>query len=128
MFIYIVRHAWAFQHGDSRWPNDSDRPLEPGSAERFGQGVDALAPRGCEPNVIATSPYVRCGDAADFLAARVPGSPRVGELDALQPGSDLDALAGWSRQYLRGESIAWVGHAPDVGWLAATLLGEGDAA
>src|SRR5262245_56319407 len=128
MFIYIVRHAWAFEHGDPRWPDDSQRPLEEEGAERFARVVDALLPRGFEPHVIATSPYVRCRRTADIIAARAPDSPKIVELDALTPGSDFDALVEWSRKFVRNEGLAWVGHAPDVSYLAAELLGDGAAA
>lgn len=128
MFIYIVRHAWAFEHGDPRWPDDSQRPLEEEGAERFARVVDALLPRGFEPHVIATSPYVRCRQTADIIAAHAPAAPKIVELEALTPGSDFDALVQWSRKFVRNEGIAWVGHAPDVGFLAAKLLGDGTAA
>jgi phosphohistidine phosphatase len=124
MLIYIVRHAWAFNHGDPRWPDDSQRPLEEDGAERFGRMVDALAPCGFEPHVIATSPYVRCRQTADIIAAKLPTSPKVHELDALQPGSDFDALVRWSHKFVRNERLCWVGHAPDVSILAAELLGD----
>jgi phosphohistidine phosphatase len=127
MFIYIVRHAWAYQHGDPRWPDDSQRPLEDEGAERFAKVVDALLPRGFEPHVIATSPYVRCRQTADIIAARTPDSPKIVELDALKPGSDFDALVAWSRKFVHNEGLAWVGHAPDVSHLAAELLGDGTA-
>ena len=128
MFIYIVRHAWAYEHGDPRWPDDSQRPLEAEGAERFARVVQALAPRGFEPGVIATSPYVRCRQTADLMAVHAAKSPPVVEFDALKPGSDFEALAAWSNQQKTVESLAWVGHAPDVNWLAATLVGDGAAA
>jgi phosphohistidine phosphatase len=124
MFIYVVRHAWAFEHGDPRWPDDSQRPLEEEGVERFARVVDALIPRGFEPHVIGTSPYVRCRQTADIIAQRVPGSPKIVELDALTPGSDFDALVEWSRKFVRNEGLCWVGHAPDVSVLAAELLGD----
>ena len=42
MFIYIVRHAWAYEHGDPRWPDDSKRPLEDDGAVRFAQVVSVF--------------------------------------------------------------------------------------
>ena len=126
MLIYIIRHAYAYEHGDPRWPDDSQRPLEAEGASRFQQAVEQLAKRGFEPQVIATSPYVRCRQTADIVAGYTPGEPTVVELPSLTPGSDLDELIEWSLAQ-RAESIAWVGHAPDVNHLAAALIGEGDA-
>ena len=128
MLIYIVRHAWAFQHGDPRWPDDSQRPLEEEGAERFAKVVKRLVERGFAPARIATSPYVRCRQTAEIVAEHVPGAPRLVELDALRPGSDLAALIEWSRDSDDAGDVCWVGHAPDVSHLAAALLGDGNAA
>jgi phosphohistidine phosphatase len=128
MFIYIVRHAWAYQHGDPRWPDDSQRPLEMEGAERFVRVIQALASRGFEPAAIATSPYVRCRQTAELIATHVPGSLEVCDVDALRPGGDFDGVVEWSKQFAHRESLCWVGHAPDVNNLAATLLGDGAAA
>jgi phosphohistidine phosphatase len=127
MFIYIVRHAWAFEHGDPRWPDDSQRPLEEEGAVRFVRVVQQLVPRGFEPHAIVTSPYVRCRQTADLIAAHTPHSPQVMEHTALRPGSDLEELCAWTRDFSEGKSVAWVGHAPDVGWLASGLVGDGAA-
>jgi phosphohistidine phosphatase len=127
MFIYIVRHAWAYEHGDPRWPDDSQRPLEDEGAERFARVVKRLLDRGFEPAAIATSPYVRCRQTADIVAAHAEGSPDVVELPALEPGSDFATLCEWTQQHADGESVAWVGHAPDVSLLAAALTGDGGA-
>jgi phosphohistidine phosphatase len=126
MLIYIIRHAYAHEHGDPRWPDDSQRPLEAEGAARFQRVVEQLAQRGFEPEVIATSPYIRCRQTADIVSAHTPGQPKVVEFPALKPGSDLDELIEWSHAQ-RAESIAWVGHAPDVNHLSAALIGEGDA-
>jgi phosphohistidine phosphatase len=123
MFIYIIRHAWAFEHGDPRWPDDSQRPLEDDGAERFARVVKTLAERGFAPDAIATSPYVRCRQTAEIVAAHLPHSPNYVELDALTPGSDFESLVEWTHQ-TNAESVAWVGHAPDVSHLAAALIGD----
>jgi phosphohistidine phosphatase len=124
MFLYIVRHAWAYEHGDPRWPDDSQRPLEDEGVERFSEAARRLVAR-CDfdPAAIATSPYVRCRQTADILARYAPAKPEVVELDALRPGSDFDALVEWTRAQ-GASSVCWVGHAPDVGRLAAALLGD----
>ena len=124
MIIYIVRHAWAYHHGDSRWPDDSQRPLEAKGAKRFRRVVEQLAEGGFDPGIVATSPYVRCRQTADIVAELAPRSPAVVELKALEPGSDFEALVEWSRQQSDAESVCWVGHAPDVGRLAAALVSD----
>lgn len=126
MHLYIIRHAWAYEHGDPRWPDDSQRPLEQEGAERFARVVQLLTQRGFAPDVIATSPYVRCRQTAEIAAAHSAQSPQLVELDSLKPGSDFAELIEWTRQQ-QAKSVAWVGHAPDVTWLAASLISESDA-
>ncbi|MAT71784.1 MAG: hypothetical protein CMJ58_19930 [Planctomycetaceae bacterium] len=126
MEIFIVRHAWAYHHGDERWPDDSQRPLEAAGRERFANMVVALADRGFAPQAIATSPYARCAQTAEIIAEQTPHAPSVVELDELAPGSDFDALVEWTRS-VDADSVAWVGHAPDVSFLCGELIGRRNA-
>ena len=125
MDLFIVRHAWAGRPDDVEWPDDDLRPLTDEGRERFAQVASVLADRGFEPEVIGTSPLVRCRQTADVLADILPGPPNVVELPALEPGSDLVELMAWTLGQAKGaQQIAWVGHAPDVGRLAAVLIGQ----
>ena len=126
MFIYIARHAWAGDRGDPRWPDDSLRELTPEGIERYTQVVETLAGHGFEPARIATSPYVRCRQTADIIAKYAAGNPKIDELDALEPGSELEPLLEWTNEQA-GRDVCWVGHSPDVEDLAAGLIGNGDA-
>ena len=85
-----------------------------------------LGERGFSPEVVATSPLVRCRQTAEVVARAVPGSPEVVELGALAPSSDLEALLAWTNGPAAAEfdQVAWVGHAPDVGRLTATLIAD----
>jgi len=124
MFIYIARHAWAGERGDPRWPDDSLRELTPEGIERYTKVVKALAGRGFAPARIATSPYARCRQTADIIAKHVAGKPEIDELEALEPGSELEPLIVWTNE--QGErDVCWVGHSPDVERLAAALVGDG---
>src|SRR5262245_6221283 len=123
MFLYIARHAWAGERGDPRWPDDSLRELTDDGIERYTKVGKALADRGFEPERIATSPFTRCRQTADIIAKYVKGKPKIDELDALQPGSELQPLLEWSRAQ-SGADICWVGHSPDVEYLAAELIGD----
>src|SRR4051812_13227636 len=128
MFLYIVRHAWAGERGDPRWPDDSLRELTPDGIERYTKVVKKLAGRGFDPERIATSPYVRCRQTADIIARCVASNPTIDELKALQPGSELEPLIEWSQQHAQSrESLCWVGHSPDVERLAAEMVGDGTA-
>ena len=123
MFIYIARHAWAYDFGDPRWPSDSERELEPEGAERYMRLVQTLAERGFAPEIVATSPYARCRQTADIIARHTEHRPEVVEVEALAPSSDFEALCRWSLQTGFAQ-ICWVGHAPDVGNMTAALVGN----
>jgi phosphohistidine phosphatase SixA len=125
-YIYIARHAWAYECGDPRWPDDSLRELEPEGAERYQRLIEVLTKRDFLPEVIATSPYTRCRQTANIISQHTPLGPPITELAALEPGSDFTALMQWSSQ-TDCRSICWVGHAPDVTWLTGMLIGDRNA-
>jgi phosphohistidine phosphatase len=126
MFIYIARHAWAGERGDPQWPDDSLRELTLDGIERYTKVVKSLAARDLAPTRIGTSPYTRCRQTAEIIAEYVEGQPPIDELEALEPGSDLEPLLEWSRAQ-GGADTCWVGHSPDVEQLTADLLGDSAA-
>ncbi|MBN1589739.1 MAG: histidine phosphatase family protein [Pirellulales bacterium] len=124
MILYIARHAWAGHYGDPEWPDDFQRPLSTKGRERFSKVAAVLADRGARPTLIATSPLIRCRQTAELLAQANRPEAELVELDALQPGSDLPTLVEWTaEQAKQHDTIAWVGHAPDVGRMTAALVG-----
>lgn len=125
MDLFIVRHAWAGQYGDPRWPKDDLRPLTDEGKQRFARVVKMLVERGMTPTLVATSPLVRCVETARILAAGI-GKTEVVELDELRPGGDVHSLVRWTTQQAKEhEQIAWVGHMPDVSRLAGAMIGQG---
>ena len=123
MLLYIVRHAYAGQHGDPRYRDDSLRPLTTKGRKRFRRSVKKLSQRGFAPTLLATSPFVRCRQTADVIVDRLCPPPELVELDDLKPGSQLESLVAWSNKQ-GAEEMVWVGHAPDVDDMAASLLGS----
>ncbi len=121
MFIYIVRHAWAGQHGDPNYPDDSLRPLTDKGKKRFRRVVKKLVKRDFHPAAVATSSLVRARQTADIISEYCPAQPRISILADLSPGGRLEPLLQWTRE--QSGDVAWVGHAPDVGYLVAGLLG-----
>jgi phosphohistidine phosphatase len=126
MLIYIARHAWAGNYGDPNWPDDSQRPLTAEGIERYRNVVAALAARDFAPERIATSPYVRCVQTAELIAAGLELSSAIDELEELAVGAELEPLLQWSVT-TGAESVCWVGHNPDVERMTASLIGEGFA-
>ncbi len=126
--LYLVRHAWAGEHGDPRWPDDDLRPLTKDGVKRFSEVVKRLADRDFAPELVATSPLVRARQTADVIVRLLPEEPELIELEELAPGSQLDRLMAWTNQHARGRSVAWVGHAPDISHWAGGLLGGAPSA
>jgi phosphohistidine phosphatase len=125
MILYIVRHAWAEDRDDSQWSDDAERPLTEEGRQRFAQVVKTLASRGFAPELVATSPLVRCRQTAELIAKKGPGKPALVERGELQPGSDLGGMLRWTDDAAVGlNEIAWVGHAPDVDLMTAALIGD----
>lgn len=122
--LYIARHAWAGDADYDQYPNDELRPLTDKGRKRFAEQVSLLADRGFEPRHVATSPLTRCRQTADIISRRVSGRPEVEELAALAPGARLEPLLEWCARFPKGD-LAWVGHAPDVGYLTSALIGDG---
>jgi phosphohistidine phosphatase len=122
MRLYVVRHAWAGEHGDPRWPNDADRPLTHEGKERFRRVIRKLSERGIAPHVIATSPYVRARQTAEILAKGVDGKPEVIDIPGLASGGDWHSALDWACTR-EEEEIAFVGHMPDLGEMSAAMIG-----
>jgi phosphohistidine phosphatase len=120
--LYLVRHAIAAERGEE-WPDDTRRPLTEHGITRFREGTKGLRALGVEIDEIFTSPLVRTKQTADLLAAALDPKPTVKALDALAPGHTAAAVMAQLARLARRRRIALVGHEPDLGELAAHLLG-----
>jgi phosphohistidine phosphatase len=119
--LYLVRHAIAEERGPT-WPDDAARPLTAKGRDRFAEVVGGLRALEVRVDVILTSPLTRARQTADLLAAGLEPKPAVRVTDALSPGTTPSALAGALSRAGRAR-IACVGHEPDLGALAAHLVG-----
>ena len=124
MLLYIVRHAWAEERDPLRYSDDSLRPLTKEGRARFVAVAKKLAQRGVAPDLIATSPYLRCRQTAEILAKRMSPEVAIVESEFLAPGGSLPKLLEWTSRQEK-KSVAWVGHAPDVEQCVARLIGRG---
>jgi phosphohistidine phosphatase len=124
--LYLVRHAIAADRG-SDWPDDSKRPLTEEGISRFKEAVKGLRRLDVEIDEIFTSPLVRAKQTADLLAAGLEGKSPVKTLDALAPGHTAAVVMANLARVAKRRRIALVGHEPDLGELAAHLIGAGRA-
>jgi phosphohistidine phosphatase len=120
--LYLVRHAIAAERGEE-WPDDSKRPLTERGISRFKEGVEGLSALDAAVDEIFTSPLVRAKQTAELLAAGLEGKPTVKVLDALAPGHTSATVMSQLAKAAKRRRIALVGHEPDLGELAAYLIG-----
>lgn len=124
--LYLVRHAIAAERG-SEWPDDAKRPLTERGMERFKEVVKGLRRLEVQIDEIFTSPLVRAKQTAELLAAGLEGKPPVKVLEALAPGHTSASVMTQLAKGAKRRRIALVGHEPDLGELAAHLIGAGRA-
>jgi phosphohistidine phosphatase len=120
--LYLVRHAIAEDRG-SAWSKDALRPLTEQGRRRFVAAAAGLARLEGIPARILTSPYERARQTAELLAAAGRSGTVVDLLPLLEPGHPPSTVLARVRKEARGEPVALVGHEPDLGLLAAALLG-----
>lgn len=123
---YLVRHAIAAPKGPD-WPDDSLRPLTSKGARRMREVVRGLAALGVDIEQVMTSPLLRARQTADLLVEGLGGRGRRGApvvtLQALAPGVGPAAVVQALAAATVASSVALVGHEPDLGQLAAWMLG-----
>lgn len=124
--LYLVRHAVAAERGPE-YPEDATRPLTPEGIERFRKAVAGLRAIDVSLDLVLTSPFVRARETAELLCAGLKPKPKLTPVDALAPGGRpahiTAAVAQHTAAGRRWSRVALVGHEPDLGELAARLLG-----
>jgi phosphohistidine phosphatase len=120
--LYLVRHAIAAERGDE-WPDDTKRPLTDKGISRFREAAAGLPSLDTEIDEVFSSPLVRAKQTADLLAGALDPRPTVKILEALAPGHTPANVMTQLARAAKRRRIALVGHEPDLGELAAHLLG-----
>ena len=118
--IYLIRHGIAGQFGDCE--DDSLRPLSEIGAKKTTRVAQRLKELGLRFDVILTSPYARSMETAIILQS-IGLSETLETLDNLKPAGNIEFLIE-QLQSIREQvqSIAIVGHEPDLSRLAAQLI------
>lgn len=121
--LYLVRHAIAAERGP-KYPDDRLRPLTPAGARQFAKSIPGLVELDVLVDFVLSSPLVRARETATILAAGLKPKPAIVEIEALAPGGRHQAVIEAIKSHAkRRRRLALVGHEPDLGELAARLLG-----
>lgn len=120
--LYLIRHGVAAERGEE-YPDDSKRPLTSDGIDRLKKEAKALDALDVSFEQILCSPLVRTRQTADIFADVMKSKPPVAAIDALTPAGSPAAVIQHLGKYMRKASIALVGHEPNMGELAAHLIG-----
>ena len=120
--LYLIRHGMAADRGDE-YPDDSKRPLTSHGISALKKEVKALAHLGVDFDLILSSPLVRTKQTAEVFSQFLPSQPSITLSDALAPAGAPAAVFQELAKHMRKARIAIVGHEPNMGELAARLIG-----
>jgi len=118
MLLYLLRHAEAEVLAKS----DRVRQLTPKGEDQADKVGKFCRKHGIEPSVILTSPVIRARQTADRVAKSLPGAELI-EVPWAACGMDAFNAMEELAAYRRFPAVMLVGHQPDLGFLAAVLLG-----
>jgi phosphohistidine phosphatase len=120
--LYLIRHGVAAERGEA-YPDDSRRPLTARGVAKLRDEAKGLAALEVSFDLIITSPLVRTRQTADVISESLQGKPAVVTSDALAPAGTPAAVIQEVARHARLARIALVGHEPNLGELAAQLIG-----
>jgi phosphohistidine phosphatase len=120
--LLLVRHAIAELRGPE-WPDDSIRPLTNKGESRMREIAARLLKIGETTDVIVSSPFKRALDTARILKEEWGAKGEVAVIENLAPGHTPTQAITEVNKKAKGKTIALVGHEPDMGALAAWLIG-----
>ncbi len=125
MKLYLVRHGIATDKVGGAITSDAKRPLTDEGKAETRQVAGGLKRLGVSPDVIFTSPLVRAQQTAEILLDVLGAAHGLKLTDALAPAGTASDVFKAIKEFERAGSIFLVGHEPDMGRLAATILWAG---
>ena len=124
MNLYLIRHADAVPVGEQGITDDGERPLTTTGVVQARGLATGLQGHGVRLDLVLSSPLVRARQTAEeMLRNWKQPSPELRPCEELEPGFKRRKLARVLRQ-CGAEAVALVGHQPDLGELAAWLIGS----
>jgi phosphohistidine phosphatase len=124
MDLYLIRHADALPLDENNIKDDAERPLSKKGEGQAKALASALHRRGVLLDKVVTSPLRRAHQTAEgMLGQWWPPVPELCTSEELAPAGKKKRLAKFLRK-LAGTRVALIGHQPDLGELAAWLIGS----
>ncbi len=105
--------------------DDAKRPLTPEGKQKMREIASGLVRAGLEADWIVSSPLVRAVETAEIVAEALEFQASLGPLRCSRPGGDPEALITFLAKRSNRRRVLVVGHEPDLGELAARLIGAG---
>lgn len=125
MRLYLVRHAIAHDPDPSVWPDDRLRPLTDRGIKRFRRAARGLGRLGVGVDFLLTSPYTRARETAQILHEEAGWvSPTL--FEPLGTSGPVTRITEALEPFRAADSIALVGHEPDMHALTSYLLTGND--
>ena len=122
MELYLIRHGIAADKAD--YDNDEERPLTEEGRKKTKNVAQQIRDRKLHFDLILTSPLLRARETAKILQD-ISLSSVVEEFPALAPDGNIEEWVSWlqqRRQTTTDQSLALVGHQPDLGNWAEILV------
>lgn len=122
MRLILMRHAEAEERDPTHYPDDAARPLTHHGRELHHRLSHVLARLDLGVQLVLSSPMARARDTAEITAQEIGYAGPIETPAELGPQFSVTALAEVLRHYPSDMTILAVGHQPDLGQFAATML------
>jgi len=123
MELYVIRHAIAEALGQRNDFSDEKRSLTEEGRSRMREAARGLKKLGVDVELLLTSPLVRAVETAEIVASAIGlGKKEIRQTARLAPGTALDEVLSELKSHAGAESIALVGHQPDLGILISSII------
>ncbi|ERT05261.1 phosphohistidine phosphatase SixA [Lyngbya aestuarii BL J] len=122
--LYLIRHGIAADR--ELYEIDEERPLTKDGDRKTRKVAQKLKSLNLKFDIVLSSPLVRARQTADILKS-VGLTDHVEEFPPLAPEGEINFWLDWYRNWSHsgGDSLALVGHEPDLGnWAEVLIWGD----
>jgi phosphohistidine phosphatase len=123
MKLFLFRHGIATDRIGGAVRTDFDRPLTDEGRHETRLVASYLKKLGLKPDLVVASPLVRAKQTAEIINEVLAGDLQIS--DALAPGGAASDVYKFLARFPRCDEAFLVGHEPDMGRLAGSLLWVG---